>query len=97
MIGIAYGDNIGTAVSILERTLAADERTLSDPAPTVAVAEPADSSVNLVVRLWCKKEDYWALRWDLMRAIKEQLEAGGCNIPFPQRDLHVVEFPGKSA
>lgn len=97
VMGIGYGDNIGTAVSIIERVLKSDERTLSDPAPTVAVAELADSSVNLVVRPWCKKEDYWALRWDLTRKLKEELEAGGCNIPFPQRDVHILEFPGKSA
>jgi small conductance mechanosensitive channel len=97
VMGIGYGDNIGTAVSIIERVLESDERTLSDPAPTVAVAELADSSVNLVVRPWCKKEDYWALRWDLTRKLKEELESGGCNIPFPQRDVHILEFPGKSA
>ena len=96
VMGIGYGDNIGTAVSIIERVLKSDERTLSDPAPTVAVAELADSSVNLVVRPWCKKEDYWALRWDLTRKLKEELESGGCNIPFPQRDVHILEFPGKS-
>jgi small conductance mechanosensitive channel len=97
VMGIGYGDNIGTAISIIERVITADERTLKDPAPTVAVAELGDSSVNLVVRPWCKKEDYWALRWDLTRKLKEELEAGGCSIPFPQRDLHVLEFPSKSA
>lgn len=97
VMGIAYGDNIGTAVSIIERVITADERTLTDPSPTVAVAELGDSSVNLVVRPWCKKEDYWPLRWDLTRKLKEELEAGGCSIPFPQQDVHVLEFPGKSA
>lgn len=93
VMGIGYGDDIGRAISIIERVLREDERTLSDPAPTVAVAELADSSVNLVVRPWCRKEDYWGLRWDLTRRLKEELEAGGCSIPFPQRDLHVVELP----
>ncbi len=97
IMGISYEDNIGTAVSIIERVLQADERTLEDPAPTVAVAELADSSVNLVVRPWCKREDYWALRWDLTRKLKEELEAGGCSIPFPQRDLHVLDFPNKAS
>ncbi len=97
IMGISYEDNIGTAVSIIERVLKADERTLEDPAPTVAVAELADSSVNLVVRPWCKREDYWALRWDLTRRLKEELEAGGCSIPFPQRDLHVLDFPSKAS
>ncbi|MAG32314.1 MAG: mechanosensitive ion channel protein MscS [Deltaproteobacteria bacterium] len=93
VMGIGYGDDIGRAISIIERVLTGDERTLADPAPTVA--ELADSSVNLVVRPWCKAGDYWALRWDLLRALKEELEAGGCSIPFPQSDVHVLEFPGK--
>jgi small conductance mechanosensitive channel len=95
VMGIGYGDDIGKAIEIIERVITSDERTLKDPAPTVAVAELADSSVNLVVRPWCNAPDYWALRWDLTRALKEQLEAGGCNIPFPQTDVHVLEFPGK--
>jgi small conductance mechanosensitive channel len=51
----------------------------------------ADSSVNFVVRPWCKKEDYWALRFDLTRKLKEELEAGGCSIPFPQHDVHLFQ------
>lgn len=96
-MGIGYGDNIGTAVSIIERVITSDERTLEDPAPTVAVAELADSSVNIVVRPWCKREDYWGLRCDLTRKLKEALEAGGCNIPYPQHDVHVLDFPGRSS
>ena len=56
---------------------------------TVAVSELADSSVNLVVRPWCKGTEYWPTRWALTQALKEQLEAAGCNIPFPQRDVHL--------
>lgn len=93
VMGIGYGDDIAKAMEIIERVVTGDSRTLTDPAPTIAVSELADSSVNLVVRPWCNAEDYWALRWDLTRKLKEELEAGGCNIPFPQRDVHVLEFP----
>jgi small conductance mechanosensitive channel len=56
----------------------------------VAVSELGDSSVNLVVRPWCKGTDYWAVRFDLTRALKEGLEAAGCSFPFPQRDVHLL-------
>ena len=56
----------------------------------VAVHELADSSVNLVVRPWCKREDYWTVRWDITQRVKEALEAQGCSIPFPQRDVHLI-------
>ena len=89
-VGIAYDNDIGKAMEIVRDVLGADARVLEDPAPLIAVAELADSSVNLVVRPWCKKEDYWGLRFDLIRGFKEALEAGGLSIPFPQRDVHLI-------
>jgi small conductance mechanosensitive channel len=89
-IGISYADDIGRAIEIVSEVLAADERVLADPAPVVAVSELADSSVNLVVRPWCKREDYWPMRFDLLRRLKEALDQGGISIPFPQHDVHIV-------
>ncbi len=89
VIGISYEDNISVAVNTIIGILKADRRVLADPEPLVAVAELADSSVNLNVRPWCRKEDYWPLRADLHREIKEKLEAAGCSIPFPQTDVHM--------
>lgn len=89
VVGISYDDDIGKAISTIEKILAADARVLKDPAPVVATSELGDSSVNLVVRPWCSKDDYWALRFDLTRRIKEGLEAAGCSIPFPQQDVHL--------
>lgn len=89
VIGISYDDNIGTAKKIIESVIAADERILADPEPVIAVAELADSSVNLVVRPWVKTEDYWPTRFHLIETIKVKLEEGGITIPYPQRDVHV--------
>ena len=68
---ISYDDDIGVAVRTLEAVLAEDDRVLADPAPVVAVSELGDSSVNLVIRPWCKREDYGTMRFDLLRTIKE--------------------------
>ena len=93
VMGIAYGDDIGRAIEVIRSVLGRDDRVLADPAPQIAVSELAGSSVNLVVRPWCRGAEYWNLRFDLTRALKEELEAGGCSIPFPQQDVHVVEVP----
>jgi small conductance mechanosensitive channel len=90
VVGISYDDDIAKARETIQKVLTADSRVLADPEPVVAVAELGDSSVNLVVRPWCRSEDYWALRFDLTRALKEQLEAAGCSIPYPQHDVHVA-------
>lgn len=90
VIGVSYDDDLVTAESVLRRVCKGDDRVLSDPELTVAVAELADSSVNFVVRPWCAASDYWPLRFDLTRQFKEQLEAEGCSIPYPQHDVHVA-------
>ena len=91
VVGVSYNDDLGLAVSTIERTLKEDSRVLAEPAAVVAVSELGDSSVNIVVRPWCTKEDYWGLRFDLMRTFKERLEAAGCSIPYPQQDVHMYQ------
>jgi small conductance mechanosensitive channel len=88
-IGISYDDDIAVAVSTIQRVLTSEARVLQDPELVIAVSELGDSSVNLVVRPWCNASDYWPLRFDLTRRLKEELEAAGCSIPYPQRDVHV--------
>jgi small conductance mechanosensitive channel len=88
-IGISYDDDIARAIETIRKVLSGDSRVLDDPEPIVAVGDLGDSSVNLLVRPWCAGGDYWPLRFDLMRKLKEELEAAGCSIPYPQRDVHL--------
>jgi small conductance mechanosensitive channel len=92
VMGISYDDNIQTAMDTIRRIVTADKRVLADPAPQIAVSNLGDSSVDIVVRPWCNAADYWALRFDLTRSFKEGLEAAGCSIPFPQRDVHLHQI-----
>jgi len=89
VFGIGYEDDIRKAKELIEAALAADGRILKDPAAAVAVAELAESSVNLNVRPWVKSGDYWAVRSDLLEKIKLDFDENGISIPFPQRDVHV--------
>lgn len=88
VIGIGYGSDIAKAVQIMQGLLDADSRVLPDPAPQIAVSELADSSVNLVVRPWVNKADYWGLKFDFTRAVKEAFDREGVEIPFPQVVMH---------
>jgi small conductance mechanosensitive channel len=89
--GIGYGDDIDKAKSVLEGIIAADDRILKDPEPTIAVVELADSSVNFVVRPWTKSADYWGVYFDTTETIKKRFDEEGISIPFPQRDVHLYE------
>jgi small conductance mechanosensitive channel len=88
VIGIGYGASIQKAWEVMEGIIKADGRILKDPAPAIAVSELGDSSVNFVVRPWVKKEDYWNVRFDLLRTIKEAFDENGIEIPFPQMTIH---------
>lgn len=96
VIGVGYDDDLQAAQDAMLSVLADDGRVLEEPAPTVAVHELGASSVDFVVRPWCRAEDYWGLRWDLTRRLKEKLEASGCSIPYPQRDVHLFPAGGSN-
>ena len=94
VVSVSYDDDLGKVIEVIQGVLAADPRVLQDPQPLVAVSEMADSSMNLVVRPWSKRQDSWALRCDLTRKLKEELESAGFSIPFPQQDVHLHQVAG---
>jgi small conductance mechanosensitive channel len=87
--GVSYAEDIDKVKAVIHDVLAADQRVLSDPAPTVALLELADSSVNFAVRPWVATADYWPVLFDLNETIKKRFDAEGISIPFPQRDVHL--------
>ncbi len=88
--GIAYGDDVDKAREVLLKLIKADERIINDPAePFIVVGELADSSVNLIVRVWAEAKDYWGIYFDLHEKVYKTFEKEGLNIPFPQMDVHV--------
>jgi len=89
VFGVGYGDDINAAKAVLQSVVAAEPKVLQDPAPTIAVVELADSSVNLVCRPWVNTADYWDVYFNITEAAKKALDAQGISIPFPQRDLHL--------
>ena len=87
VVGVGYDDDLNVARDTILRVIRADQRILEDPAPVVAVDNMGASSMDFVVRPWVKGADYWETKWALTKALKEELE--GCNIPYPQRDVHL--------
>ncbi len=91
LIGIGYGDDIDTAMGIIRKLAEDDERVHAEPEPFIVVGDLGDSSVNLIVRLWCDSANYWPLKFAMTKAIKEAFDREGVTIPFPQRDVHLHE------
>ncbi len=97
VFGIGYDDDMGQAIEIMQRVVAAHELTLDDPEPVIKVHELADSSVNFVCRPWVKTSDYWTVYWDITRMVKEAFDEAGISIPYPQQDVHMHQVAAKPA
>ena len=76
---------------MLEAIVKENALVLDDPAPTIGVLELGDSSVNFVVRPWVATPDYWDARFQITEEVKERFDEAGISIPFPQRDVHLVQ------
>lgn len=86
--GVDYGTDYEKVRQTLATVLARETRILPDPAPLIALNQLADSSVNFVVRVWVKSEDYWDVYFDINRNVYETFNAQGINFPFPQLTVH---------
>ncbi len=86
-VGISYDADIDVAQELILNLLNDDIRVLSEPPAIVVVRRLGDSSVDLELRAWASKEDFWSLNFDMTRAIKLALDEAGVSIPYPHRQL----------
>ncbi|MGB0907617.1 MAG: mechanosensitive ion channel family protein [Maricaulaceae bacterium] len=87
--GIDYDDDMDKAIKIIKDTAAKHAQVLSEPeGPWAKVSYLNNSSVDIQMRVWCDTNDYWDVRFDLLKDIKEAFDKGGISIPYP----HCVEI-----
>lgn len=97
LIGVSYSDDIRKVKQVLLDIIDDEERFLKDPAPVVALAEMADSSLNFAFRPWVNGSDYWPTYFDTLETIKLRFDQEGISIPFPQHDVHLIQQADKPA
>jgi small conductance mechanosensitive channel len=92
-VGIAYEDDVEKAMALLLVHLQQDSRVMSEPAPQVLVTGLGESSVDLSLRCWTQRTDFWTLKFEFNKNAKLWLDTAGISIPFPQRDVHLIPKP----
>ena len=89
-IGLAYGNDIAEARRVILELLAKESRILKDTEPKIIVTSLGDSAVNVDVRVWVEKADYWDVLFSLNEQIYNTIMAHpNLEFPFPQLDVHV--------
>ena len=93
-VGVAYDTDIGKALRVIDESLAANALLKTDPAPVVRVISLGESSVTIAVRPWAAVTDAGVAASALTRDILERFRASGIQIPFPQREVRLLQAPG---
>ena len=89
VIGVGYNDDLKVAAGVLKKICQDHPKIMDSPETNIFINNLGDSSVDFVVRPWVKSEDYWGVLADILETAKVELEAAGCNIPYPQTDVHL--------
>jgi small conductance mechanosensitive channel len=90
-VGVAYGTNLTDAVGIVRGVLAKNSRVLKEPVPVVGVTVLADCSINIAIKPWVAVTDFIAAQTEINQAVAEQLRAAHISIPFPQREVRLLQ------
>jgi small conductance mechanosensitive channel len=90
-VGVAYDTDLTKALRIVREVLESNPRVLRSPDPVIAVSALADSSIDLCARPWVRVPDYAPASGEIKQAIVEAFRAHGISIPFPQRDVRLLE------
>ncbi len=88
IFGISYNSSVEKASEVIKKVIFKQNNIFRTPEPLIAVGELAASSINLKVRVWVKKQDYWDVFFKLNDQILKELVENGIQIPFPQLDVH---------
>ncbi len=90
VFGIAYDASIDAAMSIIRSNIEQDSRIHKDPEPVIVVSNLGDSSVDITVRVWSETSNYWGIKFEMTKAIKEAFDTDGISIPFPTRTVYNI-------
>ena len=97
-VGVAYGSDVGRVTQLITEVCQANPRVVAVPPPQIYFEAYGDSSLNFTIWVHVRiPSDRMPATHELNSAIFEAFNANGIEIPFPQRDLHIKEWPAGPA
>jgi small conductance mechanosensitive channel len=90
VIGIAYSADPDRAIATIQAVLAANDRVVGDAPPEVGITSFGDSSIDIEYRYWTPTGGYFSTVHAVNLAIFKAFEENGIAIPFPQREVRLL-------
>ena len=90
-VGISYKHDPIEVVTLLEKVITDLDVVGESREPQIGIGEFADSAINLEIRLWTPTSSMYEAKHKTNKAIYLALEEANITIPFPQRDVHLIQ------
>jgi small conductance mechanosensitive channel len=90
IVGISYDSDPEKAIQIIKEALNEFEDISKEPPPRVGIQKFGDSSIDIGLRYWIPSQKYFKTLYQVNLAVYKQLKARDIEIPFPQRDVHII-------
>ncbi len=87
-VGVAYKEDVERVRKVLEQVADRNPLSLDDPKPLIMFQGFGDSSVNLQLSVWGRRENFLDLRTTIPLEVKKAFEEQGIEIPFPHLSLY---------
>lgn len=89
IVGVSYNSDLALVKDVLREIAIMDSDVLQDEPIDVFVNELAASSVDMGLRVWVEKDNYFPVKWRLTERIKTTFDERGIEIPYPHMNLIV--------
>jgi len=90
-VGIAYDSDLPQAVQVIKDALSGIDGISDERAPQVGIDQFGNSSIDIAIRTWVKTEQLFETRYRCNMAIHQALQQHHIDIPFPQREIRMLE------
>jgi small conductance mechanosensitive channel len=90
IVGISYDSDPEKAIQVIKEALESFEEISQEPPPQIGIQEFGDSSINIGLRYWVPTHTYFKILYRVNLSVYQHLKAKNIEIPFPQRDVHIV-------
>lgn len=90
-VGIAYKEDPIQTITLLEKVINELGIASGDRAPQIGIENFGDSSIDISLRIWTPTKNLYAAKFSAYKAIYIALKEENIEIPFPQRDIHIIE------
>jgi small-conductance mechanosensitive channel len=94
-VGVAYGTDIDQAEALMLQAVRDVPRVVASPEPSVWLHAFGENAIQFEIQIWINdpEDGIGNIRSDVLKRLWHLFREHGVEIPFPQRDLYIKQWP----